>query len=94
MPFRLSNVLSAFQPLINKIFADLLDIFVVIYLNNILIYSNNLLEYKKHIKEILHCLRKNSLYAFSTKCIFYQHKIEFLGFILGPDGIQIDGDKV
>ena len=47
MPFRLINVLASFQALINDIFREYLDIFVVAYLDNILIYSIN---EKDHIK--------------------------------------------
>ena len=53
MLFGLLNALSAFQCFMNDIFSDILDIFVVIYLDNILIYSNNINNYKKHVKEVL-----------------------------------------
>jgi len=42
MPFGLSNTPTAFQQFMNEIFGDLLDVYVVVYLDNILIYSNNL----------------------------------------------------
>jgi len=53
MPFGLSNALSAFQHFMNDIFSDVLDIFVVIYLDDILIYSDNMDNHKKHVKEVL-----------------------------------------
>jgi len=53
MPFGLSNALSAFQLFMNDIFSDVLDIFVVIYLDDILIYSDNMDDHKKHVKEVL-----------------------------------------
>jgi len=71
MLFRLANAPSAFQQLMNEIFADLLDIHVVVYLDNILIYSNNLVEHKKHVREVLKCLRKNGLYASPNKYTFH-----------------------
>ena len=80
MPFELSNTPFAFQQLMNKVFADFLNVSVVIYLDDILIYSDNLLEHKKHVKEVLYHLRNNGLYAFPTKCIFHQQKIEFLAY--------------
>ena len=43
----------------NEIFSDLLNIFIVIYLDDILIYSNNLVDHKKHVKEVLSRLRDN-----------------------------------
>jgi len=49
MPFGLSNALSAFQHFMNDIFSDVLDVFVVIYLDDILIYSDNMDDHKKHV---------------------------------------------
>jgi len=46
----------------NDIFANILDVCVVIYLNDILIYLNNLQEYKKYIREVFHSLKANKLY--------------------------------
>ena len=94
MPFRLSNAPSAFQHLMNKVFSDLLDVCVVIYLDDILIYSDNILEHKEHIREVLHCLCTNGLYASPGKCIFHYKEVEFLGYMLGPHGIQMDRSKV
>jgi len=87
MPFGLSNALSVFQCFMNDIFSDLLDVSVVIYLDNILIYSDNM-------KEILRRLWENWLYASPTKYVFYQDRIEFLGFVLGADGLRIDESKI
>ena len=94
MPFGLSNAPAAFQRLMNEIFADLLDICVVVYLDDILIYSSNLEEHKRHVKEVLRRLRKHQLYASPSKCSFHQDRIEFLGFIISTDGLQMDKDKV
>jgi len=94
MPFGLSNAPSAFQHFMNELFSDLLDVCVVIYLDNILIYLDNILEHKKHVKEVLRRLRANDLYASSSKCVFYCQQVEFLGYILGPQGVQIDKSKV
>jgi len=59
MLFGLSNALSAFQLFMNDIFSNVLDIFVVIYLDDILIYSDNMDDHKKHVKEVLKRLWKN-----------------------------------
>jgi len=93
MPFGLSNAPSAFQHFMNDIFSDVLDIFVVIYLDDILIYSDNMDDYKKHIKKVLKRLRENQLYTSPTKCVFHQDRIEFLGFVLGVDGLRMDKSK-
>ena len=90
----LVNALSVFQHLINKIFSDLLDICMIVYLDNILIYSDNIIDYRKHVKEVLRRLQKNNLYILLAKYIFYQDKIKFLEFVLDSDGLKMDKMKV
>jgi len=94
MPFGLSNAPSAFQHFMNDIFSDLLNVSVVIYLDDILIYSDNMDDHKKHVKKVLRRLRENWLYASPTKYVFHQDRIEFLGFVLGADGLRIDESKI
>jgi len=53
IPFGLMNVPSAFQYLMNKIFADILDMYIMIYLDDILIYSDNIAEHRKPVREVL-----------------------------------------
>ena len=94
MPFGLSNAPSAFQRFINEVFYDLLDVYIIIYFDDILIYSDNLEDHKKHVKEVLRRLQDNKLYASSTKCVFHQNRVEFLGFILGSDSLRMDESKI
>jgi len=94
MPFGLSNAPSAFQRFINELFSDLLDVCVVVYLDDILIYSDDLVSHKMHVMEVLKRLWDNGLYASPTKCAFHQRQIEFLGFVLSPEGVQMDAKKV
>ena len=70
MPFGLSNGPAAFQRFMNDIFADMLDVCVVVYLDNILIYSDNMDIHKTHVWEVLKRLRENGLYAGADKCEF------------------------
>ena len=63
MPFGLMNAPSTFQRFVNTVFADMLDITVIVYLDDILIYSDNLEDHKKHVREVLRRLRKHGLYA-------------------------------
>ena len=90
MPFGLSNAPAAFQCLMNNIFSNLLDICVLVYLDDILVYSDNSVDYKKHVREVLHRLWNNKLYACADKCSFHQDMVEYLGYILAPSGLTMD----
>jgi hypothetical protein len=94
MPFGLSNAPAAFQRFMNDIFADMLDVCVVVYLDDILIYSDDLDSHRKHVREVLKRLRKNGLFASEKKCFFHKDKVEFLGFMLTPEGLTMDEAKV
>jgi len=94
MPFGLFNAPLAFQRLMNEIFADLLDVYVVIYLDDILIYSDNLGAHKQHVEEVLQRLQSYRLYVSPLKCIFHKERMEFLEYILSPEGLQMDKKKV
>ena len=61
MLFKLINASIIFQIYINNILRKHLDVFIIIYLDNILIYSKNEKDYKKHIKQVLNILKKVNL---------------------------------
>jgi len=84
MLFGLSNAPVAFQRFMNKIFANLLDVFMVVYLDNILIYLD---DHKEHVKEVLRRLGTHKLFTSPAKCTFYQNSVEFLGFILSLEEV-------
>ncbi|EAL22396.1 hypothetical protein CNBB2750 [Cryptococcus deneoformans B-3501A] len=94
MPFGLTNAPASFQHLMNHNFHDLLDIFVIIYLDNILIYSPDLETHQSHVIQVLDRLRQTQLYAKASKCEFHQTSVEFLGFVVSDQGLSMDTKKV
>jgi hypothetical protein len=94
MPEGLTNAPAAFQRFMNDLFSDLLDINVVVYLDDILIYSENPAEHRQHVREVLWHLRKAGLFASLKKCAFSVETVEFLGYILSPNGLSMDDSKV
>ena len=80
--------------MMNDIFQEYLDYFVVIYLNDIFIYSKNEEEHKYHVRLILEKLRERGLYAKQDKCLFHQSMVEFLDYIVSSNGISMDGKKI
>ena len=78
MPFGLSNAPVSFQGYTNKILAEKLDIFVIIYLDNILIYIEDLGQgHMEAVRWVLNLLRKNSLFANLKKCWFHKVRCNF-----------------
>uniref|UniRef100_A0A8C5M348 Gypsy retrotransposon integrase-like protein 1 n=1 Tax=Leptobrachium leishanense TaxID=445787 RepID=A0A8C5M348_9ANUR len=94
MPYGLCNAPATFQHLVNDIFRDLLDRYVVVYLDDILIYSTSLEEHRAHMHEVLNRLRTHNLYVKLDKCVFETQKIPFLGFILSPGKVEMDPLKI
>ena len=94
MPFGLSNAPAAFQRFVNEVFADLLDVCVVVYLDDILIYSDNPDEHRAHVREVLRRLRKHHLYARADKCEFHAESVEYLGYILSREGLTMAESKI
>ena len=94
MSFSLSNTPAIFQRYFNKILAKKLDVFIIIYLDNILIYIKD--SDQPHIKAI-HCvldkLRKYSLFINLKKYCFYQNEIRFLGYIVSFKSISMKVKK-
>ena len=94
MLFSLTNIPAAFQQFMNNIFSDLLNVYIVIYLDNILIYSNNMSKHHWHVKEVLKCLCKTGLYTKAKKCEFHSKSVEYLGYIFSPSVLIMSNDKV
>lgn len=94
MPFGLTNAPAIFQHMMNDIFRDLLDRFVIVYLDDILIYSNTPEEHEEHVRIVLDRLRKFRLYCKSEKCRFFVESIPYLGYVISPSGVSMDVSKV
>ena len=94
MPFGLCNAPATFQHFVNDIFKDYLDLFVVVYLDDILIFSPSIDRHREHVKNVLKRLRIHGLYAKPEKCEFERRSIQFLGLIISVNGIEMDPQKV
>ncbi|XP_069498702.1 uncharacterized protein, partial [Ambystoma mexicanum] len=94
MPFGLCNAPAAFQYFMNDVLRELIDVCVVVYIDDILVYSSSEEEHQRHVKKVLERLRQHSLFAKLEKCVFNATEVEFLGFILSPNGVHMDSKKV
>ena len=94
MPFGLCNAPSTFTTLMNTIFREEMDDFVIVYIDDILVYSKTVEEHVRHLEVVLGRLRDNKLYANEEKSDFAHQEIEFLGHVVTRDGIKSDMKKV
>jgi hypothetical protein len=80
--------------LMNKVFMEYLDKFVVVFIDDILIFSKNEEEHDEHLRLVLQKLKENQLYAKHNKCEFWLKEVSFLGHIISEGGISVDPSKV
>ncbi|MBW0557510.1 hypothetical protein O181_097225 [Austropuccinia psidii MF-1] len=94
MPFDLTNDPPSFQNLVSDIFSDFLDVFVVVYSDDIMVFSSSEEEHVKHVASVLQRLRANNLFAKASKCLFHASSVEYLGYVVSSDGLKMDSSKV
>jgi hypothetical protein len=75
--------------LMNDIFREWLDDFVVIYIDDILIYRSSK-EHAEHLRKVFQRLRENKLYAKLEKCKFGVTEVDFLGHRITQEGLMMD----
>jgi hypothetical protein len=76
--------------LMNKVFMECLDKFVVVFIDGILIYSRS---EEEHLRQVLQKHREHRLYAKLRKCEFWLKQVSFLGHVISKGGICVDPSK-
>ena len=94
VPFGLTNAPATFMCLMNSVLSKYLDMFFLVFLDEILVYSKNEEEHEEHLRMKLKLLREHNLYATLSKCDFYKCKIHYLGHIISDEGIYVDDEKI
>jgi hypothetical protein len=93
MSFGLTT-LAYFMYLMNMLFMEYLDKFVVVFIDDILIFSKTEEEHEEHLRLVLEKLRSNQLYAKFSKCEFWLIEVTFLGHVISAGGVSVDPSKV
>ena len=94
MPFGLTNAPAAFMALMNRVFQQYLDKFVIVFIDDILVYSRSPKEHEQHLRIVLQTLREKQLYAKFSKCEFWLDQVVFLGHVVSSRGIEVDPRKI
>jgi hypothetical protein len=94
MSFGLTNAPAYFMYLMNKVFMEYLDRFIVVFIDDILVFSKTMEEHEEHLRLVLGKLRSNQLYAKFSKCEFWLTEVAFLGHVISVGGVSVDPGKV
>ena len=94
MPFGLANAPATFQNMMNEIFRDMIDLRIVINLDNILIYSENVQDHVALVKQVLELLQEYQLAIVPDKFEWHRSRVNFLGYIISPEGVEMDQEKI
>lgn len=94
MPFGLNNAPATFQRMMDKLLGEYLNEFVVVYIDDIMIYSDTFEDHVKHIRMVLEKIKRANLILKLKKCKFGDRNIEFLGHVVGRDGLRPNPKKI
>jgi hypothetical protein len=94
MSFGLTNTPAHFMYLMNSVFMEELDKFVVVFIDDILVFSTSRKEHEEHLRIVLQRLRDHQLYVRFSKCEFWLTEVQFLGHVVSSEGISVDPSKV
>lgn len=94
MPFRVTNAPAIFMDYMNRIFHTYLEMFVVVFIDDVLIYSKSHQEHEEHLCIMLQIFKERQLFAKLSKCEFWLQQVQFLGHVISSEGVVIDPAKV
>ncbi|MBW0556053.1 hypothetical protein O181_095768 [Austropuccinia psidii MF-1] len=94
MPFGLTNAPASVQKVVIDIFQDFLDVYVLVYLDDIMVFPKSEKEHVTHVSTVLSRLRSKNLFAKDSNCLFHVSSVEYLGYVVSSEGLKIDQANV
>ena len=95
LPFGLTNAPATFQAYINQALAEKLDVFCIVYLDDILIYTQDIgAKHVEAVKWVLNKLKQHGLFVNLQKCRFSTDEVHFLGYVIASSGVSMEKDRI
>ena len=94
MLFGLTNAHATLMNLMNRLFKKYLDLYVIVFIDDILIYSRNEEEHAIHLRIVLQTLKDSKLFSKLSKCEFWLQSVALLGHIVSSEVIGVDSQKI
>lgn len=94
MPFGICNAPTTFMRVMNDVFRSFINVFVIVYLDDIIFFSRTSDEHVRHVKQVLDTLQREKLYVKLSKCEFGKNELVYLGHIVGGGQLKIDPSKI
>jgi hypothetical protein len=94
VPFGITNAPPTFMCLMNNVLSKFLDIFVLVFIDDIPNYYKSREEHEEHLNLVLQVLREYQLYDKFSKCDFFQKQVHYLGHVISEEGVAVDPDKI
>src|SRR5437764_550300 len=94
MPFGLCNAPATFQRTMDTVLCGIKEKFVLVYLDDVIIYSKTFSKHLQHIIEVLNRIREANLRLKAEKCHFAATELQFLGHVVGKEGVKPDPEKI
>ena len=80
--------------LMNRVFKQYLNLFVIVFIDDIFIYSRNEEEHVSHLWIVLQTLKDIQLFSMFRKYEFWLQSVSFLGHIVSSESIRVDSQKI
>ena len=95
MPFGISNIPASFTNYINKILAKKHNVFIIVYLDDILIYTKDIGQiHVNAVRWVLNKLKKYGFFANLKKCCFYKDEVQYLSYIVSAQRVKIEDEQI
>ena len=95
MFFGLTNSPATFQAMMNELLRDLINIGkVAVFIDDVIVGTDTEEGHDELVAEVVKRLEENDLYVKPEKCKWKVKEVDFLGVVIGPEGIKMEAEKV